>query len=82
MADRHFTQAEALDEAVLIFTRRMQRYMDGAVFNKVWASLPDGANSALMDAERRADQRRDIHGQDTRARWAPEPDLDEVDGEE
>lgn len=53
-----FTEAEALDEAVLRITRRLRRLHPEA-FEGLWAALPDGAKDALLMAEVRADKIRD-----------------------
>src|SRR5689334_10380725 len=49
-----YTDREALDEAVRLFTRRMRRLHTDA-FNAVMVSLPDGAREALNAADIRAD---------------------------
>lgn len=49
-----FTKAEALDEAVLLFTRKMRR-LHTEEFAQVMKMLPDGAREALMLADNRAD---------------------------
>lgn len=54
----YFTDNQATDEAVLLFTRKMRR-IHPAAFADIWKRLPDGAKRALETAERRADQLRD-----------------------
>jgi hypothetical protein len=54
---KDFTENEATDEAVLLFTRKMRRLHPGA-FADIWQRLPDGAKDALLTSERRADQTR------------------------
>ncbi len=53
-----FTEAQATDEMVLLFTRKMRR-MHPEAFADVWSKLPVGAQRAVCDAERRADMLRD-----------------------
>lgn len=55
---RTMTDAEATDEAMLLFTRKMRRLHTRA-FDDVWARLPEGAKRAIYAAERRADVLRD-----------------------
>jgi hypothetical protein len=49
-----YTDAEATDEAVLLFTRKLRRLHPG-VFSDVMTKLPQGAQDALTMAENRAD---------------------------
>jgi hypothetical protein len=53
-----FSEDEAINEAVLLFTRKMRR-LHNVEFADIWAKLPDGAKEALGLAERRADAKRD-----------------------
>jgi hypothetical protein len=55
------TEAEAVNEAVLRFTRKMHR-LHPAAFAEVWGMIPDGARDALALAERNADVVRYGHG--------------------
>jgi hypothetical protein len=54
-----YSEAQATDEAVLLFTRKVRRLIDRETFAKIWKQLPDGAKEALYAAERRADVLRD-----------------------
>jgi hypothetical protein len=49
-----FTDAEATNEALLLFTRKLRRLHPG-VFSDVIKKLPEGARFALVLAENRAD---------------------------
>ncbi len=53
-----YTDTEATDEALLLFTRKMRR-MHPEAFAAVWAKLPDGAKDAILFSEVRADTLRD-----------------------
>jgi hypothetical protein len=53
-----FTDSEATDEAVLLFTRKLMR-MHPEAYADVIKRLPDGARQALALAETRADRVRD-----------------------
>ncbi len=48
------TNQQATDEALLLFVRKMRR-TNSTAFAEVWAKLPEGAQSALLIAETRAD---------------------------
>jgi hypothetical protein len=54
---REMTEAEALDEAVRLLTRRMSR-LHPAAFYAVRNSLPDGVREAINAADARADKAR------------------------
>lgn len=54
------TQAQALDEAVLLMVRKLMR-LDPDVHSLVWSKLPAGAREALTASEVRADVFRDYH---------------------
>lgn len=71
---KYFTEAQAADEALLLFIRKTRRLHPEA-FGQVWAKLPEGAKRALHAAEMRADVLRD--DKSTERTWTPEPDLDE-----
>lgn len=70
------TDAQALDEAVLRFTRKARRLF-GTEFSRVWNQLPDGAKNALYAAERRADVHRDEVGDPRALVWPVEVEDDE-----
>lgn len=52
-----YTEAQALDEAVLLFVRKMRRLYTDA-YTDVIRQLPDGAREALNMADVRADRTR------------------------
>lgn len=70
-----YTQAEATDEAVRLMYRKLSRLHPEA-FADVWGKLPEGAQEALRESERRADW---VHLQGLKA-W-PETGEDDEDGE-
>lgn len=70
-----FTEAEATDEMVLLFTRKLRRLHPEA-FADLWERLPEGAHRAVYDAERRADEVRNAGGKT----WAEAEEFD-ADGE-
>lgn len=49
-----YTDSQALDEALLLFTRKLRR-LHYAAYAEVIAMLPDGARDALALADIRAD---------------------------
>jgi hypothetical protein len=55
------TETQATDEALLLLVRKMRRIHPDA-FREVWAKLPDGAQTALLIAETRADTHREQVG--------------------
>lgn len=59
-ATDQMTEAQATDEALLRYMRKMMR-MAPEAHAAVWAKLPDGAKRALMAGEVRADVLRDSH---------------------
>lgn len=71
-----YTEAQATDEAVLLFVRKMRR-MHPDAFADVWAKLPDGAKEAIGATERRADKERDANGISP-DRWAVDLDDDDI----
>lgn len=75
-----YTEAQATDEALLLFFRKTRRITDDATFGKIWNQLGPCAQRALFAAEARADMLRD----DSSTYFWPMPDDDEeeVDGEE
>jgi hypothetical protein len=66
-----YTEAQATDEAVLLFVRKMRR-MHPDVFAEVWSKIPEGAQEAIWATERRADRERDANGI-SQDRWPIEP---------
>lgn len=68
----YFTEAQATDEAMLLFIRKMRRLQPEA-FAAIWAKLPDGAKEAISASERRADRVRDAGAGLT---WQPDEDDD------
>jgi hypothetical protein len=75
------TEAQATDEAVLLFTRKLRR-LHTAAFQDIWRRLPDGAKEAIYAAERRADQLRDATGGADRLGYPVDEEPDEDSGEE
>lgn len=57
MTAKPYTDAEATDEALRLFTRKLRRLHPDA-FEAVWLKLPEGARTALQLAENRADSLR------------------------
>jgi hypothetical protein len=70
------TEAQATDEAVLLFTRKMRRLHPDA-FADIWAKLPDGAKTAVVAAENRADRLRDQEGNSLAYPVDEDPEDDE-----
>lgn len=81
------TEAQALDEAVLLLLRKTRRALRAAgltdVFGRdIWARFPDGAKTALLAAERRADVNRARAGDPLALVWPVEADRDEQESDE
>jgi hypothetical protein len=55
--EQYYTEAQALDEAVLMFMRRMGR-LHPTAYHQVLTTLPDGVREALTLADIRADKLR------------------------
>lgn len=71
MSEHLMTEAEAVEEALLLITRKMRR-MAPEAFDRAWGQLPDPAKNALVMAEARADRLRLTNT----VAW---PELDEED---
>ena len=69
---KHYTEAQAADETMLLLTRKLRRLHPEA-FKDIWDRLPEGAQREVYRAEARADVVRDTKPKLT---WEPEEDLD------
>jgi predicted translin family RNA/ssDNA-binding protein len=72
------TEAQALNEAVLLLTRKMAR-LAPSTYSEVWSKLPEGARTALDKAERAADRTRDYLGGAEMLDWPVELTDDDDD---